>query len=172
MIKKIFSILIFISVFIFSSFAGNEQKIYRTDSPEKQAIDLLAISSGTAMPSSSGPWSQAELRLMLKQIDVNKLSTNEKNIYTSLIKKFDIEKEQRLIFLDPGISISLEFSLHSNKIDFVNPDMIASWSYLGDFNRPTPFITIPISAYIDNSIYLFCEIDGGLNRSLISQTTL
>ena len=170
MIKKIFSILIFISVFIFSSFAGNDQKIYRTDSQEKQAIDLLAISSGTAMPSSSGPWSQAELRLMLKQIDVNKLSTNEKNIYTSLIKKFDIEKEQRLIFLDPGISISLEFSLHSNKIDFVNPDMIASWSYLGDFNRPTPFITIPISAYIDNSIYLFCEIDGGLNRSLISQT--
>ena len=107
MIKKIFSILIFISVFIFSSFAGNDQKIYRTDSQEKQAIDLLAISSGTAMPSSSGPWSQAELRLMLKQIDVNKLSTNEKNIYTSLIKKFDIEKEQKLIFLDPGISISL-----------------------------------------------------------------
>ena len=168
--KKAISILFFALIVIFSSYAGNDQKIYTTSSPEKQAIDYLSIAEGIAMPSSSGPWSQAELSLMLKQIDVNKLSESEKEIYQSLIDKFDKERNLALLFFDPGISINFELSMHTNKNDFLNPDMIASWSNFGDFNRPTPFVSVPISAYVDKLLYLYAQIDAGLNRSLISQT--
>ena len=158
--KKAISILFFALIVIFSSYAGNDQKIYTTSSPEKQAIDYLSIAEGIAMPSSSGPWSQAELSLMLKQIDVNKLSESEKEIYQSLIDKFDKERNLALLFFDPGISINFELSMHTNKNDFLNPDMIASWSNFGDFNRPTPFVSVPISAYVDKLLYLYAQIDA------------
>ena len=93
MMKKTFFFLLFSLIFIFCSFAGNEQKIYSTSSADKQIIDLLSISSGIAMPSSSGPWSQAELSLMLEQINVNKLSNSEKSIYQALINKFNKEEK-------------------------------------------------------------------------------
>lgn len=170
MMKKTFFFLLFTLIFIFCSFAGNDQKIYSTSSVDKQAIDLLAISSGIAMPSSSGPWSQAELELMLEQININKLSDSETKIYQALVNKFNNKEKFALIFLDPGISINFELSMHSNIKDFVNPDLIASWSSLGDFNRPTPFVSVPISAYVDDCLYLYAQVDAGLNRSLISQT--
>ena len=52
----------------------NQQKIYRIDCDEYQQISVLYRLCGLAMPSSSGPWTNGELILMLNQIDFAKLS--------------------------------------------------------------------------------------------------
>ncbi|MFA6906424.1 MAG: hypothetical protein WCQ62_09350, partial [Sphaerochaeta sp.] len=45
--------------------AANHQKVYSLDSDIYEAIQILYVSQGLSLPSTTGPYSQAELTLML-----------------------------------------------------------------------------------------------------------
>ena len=62
-------------------FATNTQKIHSIDSEVYDAITLLYISNGYALPSTGGPWSSDELLLMLRKIDLNSLNDGAKATY-------------------------------------------------------------------------------------------
>lgn len=72
--KKALSVFLMVSVLLTSVFAyTNEQKIYSVDSGVYEAMETLFILAGRSLPSSSGPWSEAELQLMLSYVDKDSL---------------------------------------------------------------------------------------------------
>lgn len=83
--KKIF--LTFLCVLALSSLfavSSNREKIYSVGSEEYEDISSLYILEGLALPSSSGPWSEDELSLMLSKIDPSKLDNESLKIYNRL----------------------------------------------------------------------------------------
>lgn len=47
---------------------SNQQKVYSLDSDIYEAIQILYVSQGLSLPSTTGPYSQAELTLMLEKL--------------------------------------------------------------------------------------------------------
>ena len=58
---------------------SNQQRIIAVDSPVYKAMENLYIMVGKALPSSSGPWSENEMALMLSRIDRKSLNDTGKN---------------------------------------------------------------------------------------------
>jgi len=67
--------------------SGNQQKIYPVDSEVYQAITLLFINQGLALPSTTGPWSADELSGMLDKINRSNLADGAKNTYDFAAKQ-------------------------------------------------------------------------------------
>ena len=59
----------------------NEQRIISVDSPVYKAMENLYILAGKSLPSSSGPWSENEMVLMLQRFDYNSLNATAKDYY-------------------------------------------------------------------------------------------
>ena len=81
--------LIFLFVFVVSSVFSsitetNRQKIIPVDSPIYRAMKTLYISEGLALPSTTGPWSMAEMDMMLSRINPEKLDSSEMEVYEYL----------------------------------------------------------------------------------------
>ena len=67
----LFALMLF-SISLFAD-SGNYQKIYPIDDEIYEDITDLYILSGYSLPSTSGPWSGAELKMMLEKIDYSAL---------------------------------------------------------------------------------------------------
>ena len=93
--KRIVAVFLLFLMVLTSVFAlSNSQKIYRVDSKEYEEIKYLYILTGHALPSTTGPWSEGELKAMLDKIDFSTLSDGAKGIYESLSKTLSSEKEE------------------------------------------------------------------------------
>lgn len=153
----------------FSLAAGtNMQKIYDVSSDMVAAMRDLAISAGVHTPSSAGPWSQAELMLILKSIDTKKLNATEAELY------WNIEKElskglNTSVFADPGLNANIEGTVHANPSDFTDFDWVGGFNRAGDINVPTPLVNFPYSISIGSHIYMYAELSLGLNRTIQAQ---
>ena len=80
--------------------AQNNQKIIPIDSEIYQAIKSLYISQGLALPSTAGPWSEAELFLMLDRIDISRLQGATLRAYDFAYEK--LAKEDSPLFKFSG----------------------------------------------------------------------
>ena len=60
---------------------SNQQRIISVDSPAYKAMENLYILAGKSLPSSSGPWSENEMTLMLDRIDYESLNETGKSLY-------------------------------------------------------------------------------------------
>ena len=64
--KRIVAVFLLFLMVLTSVFAlSNSQKIYRVDSKEYEEIKYLYILTGHALPSTTGPWSEGELKDLL-----------------------------------------------------------------------------------------------------------
>ncbi len=80
--KKLLVVLAIAVLLTASMFAySNQQKIYSVDSGVYKAMETLYILAGKALPSSAGPWSEAELQLMLAKINKSSLSDTAQAYY-------------------------------------------------------------------------------------------
>ena len=62
--------------------ASNGVKAVEVGSDVYNAVKSLYISQGHALPSTTGPWSENEVKLMLNKLDKEKLTTSEKKPMT------------------------------------------------------------------------------------------
>ena len=85
--KGLLTVLLLV-LLCFAVFAAN-QKIYRTDSQEYENIKLLYIATGHALPSTTGPWSNAELLGMISKIDRSSLTGAWVDIYDSVMESLN-----------------------------------------------------------------------------------
>ena len=70
-------ILCMVSLFAYT----NQQRIISVDSPAYKAMETLYILTGKSLPSSSGPWSENEMVLMLQRLDRSSLNDTAKDYY-------------------------------------------------------------------------------------------
>lgn len=85
--KKIFiTLFCVLTLTSLSALSNNREKIYSVEGEEYEDISSLYMMEGLALPSSSGPWSEDELSLMLSKIDPSKLNDESLKIYNRLSK--------------------------------------------------------------------------------------
>lgn len=178
--KKSFStlliLLIFSFNFLFSANAINEQKIFSVHSLEYKAIRDLYVAKGLSLPSTSGPWSQAELNLMLSRINKEDLSEDEKELFE--FAETNVNRGARFSYDDmfaisSYLEISPELYVHFNKKSFSEPEEYGTkvarrW---GDYNQPTPLLSLPLETWVGSAVYGYTSLDLGTVRNIHSLAT-
>jgi len=140
-------------LFLFSMYgtisAFNLQRVYPIDSAVYQQIRALAVANGYSAPSSSGPWSGAELLAMLQQISVDAagealyaaifrtLMTDESDLYRSESFSFGLAP-----------AFTFEGYLHSNPQSDMN-DLLSPYGY----SDREPMVSVSFETYLYDSFY-------------------
>jgi hypothetical protein len=117
-------------IFCAAASAQNHQKIYPLDSPVYSAIRGLYISRGLALPSTTGPWSEDELLMMLHRLDGESLEKTEAAMY------FFAQREltRTASFFETHGRVNLELRGHADGENFLIPsDYIRPWNLARNF---------------------------------------
>lgn len=134
----------------------NEQRIIGIDSPAYKALENLYIISGRSLPSSSGPWSEGEMKLMLSRIDREPLNETGKRYYDQVLSLIEsnpkIQYEDNLS-LQFGMDVNIEGYIHTNGDDFVDE---SDWIHGFTFRRP--FLRFSFEAWPVTNFYGYFEL--------------
>lgn len=170
--KKFVSLFLILLFAATTVFAGNNlQKIYSIGCEEYEAMTYLYLAQGKALPSTAGPWSAAELGLMLSRIDRDALSSYEKTVYDWLSET--VSGPDARFYVDENFSFSISGNLglratyHNNPEDFNGVDEVANGG-TPDYKEPLPIISVPLETWIGDNIYGYSSFDLGLNRTFIN----
>ncbi len=147
------AVLISASVFAYS----NQQKIYSVDSGVYKAMETLYILSGKALPSSSGPWSEAELQKMLAKIDRSALSDAGQNYYDYVEGLITTEPRRQYadnFAMQFGLDLDLEFYYHTNGEKYNLED---DWFH--GYTERQKFFSFTFETWPTNRFYGFFSFD-------------
>jgi hypothetical protein len=133
--------------------APNHQKIYPIDSEVYQAVKALYISRGLALPSTTGPWSEDELLLMLDRIEPENLRAGERAAWD--YAEHELSQPTK-VFKFNG-SVNLEGYAHTNTYDFLTEDR-----YVRLWNQSKPFIDLNFESWISRNFYGMGDISVGI----------
>nr|WP_321261781.1 hypothetical protein [uncultured Sphaerochaeta sp.] len=138
--------------------AVNQQKIYSLDSDVYDAIETLYIAQGLSLPSTTGPYSQAELSLMVEKIKASALQGSMKQTYEYVQTVLGIEPKTqgKGIGLSWGFDATLETYTHSDTTNFTGRD---SWNY--DEIHHKPLLTVSLETWPAESFYGYSELSVG-----------
>ena len=161
--KALLTILLIILVT--SCFAAVSQKIHPVDSPLYKAISDIYLMTGHAMPSSSGPWSSAELLSMLGEVDRSEVPDVLKDSYDHVLSELgkDLTIDAKPITLQFTPSSAVELYLHTNTDGQPRKDTNGvtertftgreSWSF--DLVHSNPLLELDLEIDVADSFYLF-----------------
>lgn len=126
----------------------NNQRVFALRSPEYEALRTLYLEAGRALPFSSGPFSEAEIRLALARLDDLVLSeaavATRDWLLDRLAPRARYTEEQGRLRIDGGVEFSVESYLHT---DSDNP----YWEYPWEDRRP--FVRVPIETWVGANAY-------------------
>lgn len=145
--------------------AENNQKIYSLDDDTYSAIQLLYISQGLSLPSTTGPYSQAELQLMLRRIDQQQLNQGLVPVYGYVVHKLGSEPKLQSDGIDMSwsVDINLEAYIHSNPSKFAGRD-----AWVRGPVEQKPFITVGFETWPVESFYGYSALNWRNNRELLN----
>lgn len=160
--KKFVVAILMMAILLSSAFAySNEQKIYSVDSGVYEAMEKLYILAGQSLPSTSGPWSEAELQMMLGRIDKADLSKAAQKYYDYVESM--ITSEPKIQFEDNmamefGAKLALEGYYHTNPDFFTDYD---DWFH--SFTYRNPPVKFTFETWPTDNFYGYFEITAGNN---------
>ena len=151
--KKTFLTILFFIFISFSTFSlNNYQKIWSVESEVYEAIENLYIQQGLALPSSTGPWSTAELLQMLELVE------DDSFLYQFALNQLNQKpnhKPHPNLGFDTTFNLNIENYIHSNtESAFVGVD---KWMY--NSQNMSPFFQFDWEAYLTNNFYWFIGFD-------------
>ncbi len=153
--KTIIIILACILALASLSAYSNQQRIISVDSPAYKAMENLYILAGKSLPSSSGPWSENEMTLMLGKIDYESLNETGKSLYDYIYSI--VVSEPGLQYSDNfamtfGLEANLEGYLHTDTVNVVDED---DWFH--GFTSRKPFLNLTFESWPGNNFYGYFE---------------
>ena len=162
--RKILILLLVVFV-AFQAFASVPQKIHPVDSPLYRIIKDIYLMTGHAMPSSTGPWSSAELDAMIDRIPESEVPDYLKDGYAKV--KSELDRELRRDFgsmsLQFSANTSVELFAHTNTDGLTRTDINGvmerlftgreSWAY--DTIHQNPFLELDIEFDVKDHFYFF-----------------
>lgn len=161
----IFILLVLVSVSVAYSAQGeNRQKIYPVDSDMYETVTHIYISQGLALPSTTGPWSEAELLFMLERIDRSKLNEAMARAYDYVHESLNqpAKIESKGVDFSWNFEAALEGYYHTNTEDFLGRD-----SWIRGFMDQKPLLGVSLETWPANNFYGYSEFTVGNARSLI-----
>ena len=168
--KKIFICLgLIISLFVFPLFSSdgnsneNLQKIYQTNSTEFSLLRNLTIELGMSAPSSSGPWSGAELQAMLDRIASEPLSTEQRTVYDWLCEKlFSVGYARNNPDFNFAGTPEATAEIYAHTHSGTGYDEDTEW--IEGYEDRAPLISIPFEMWGTNLMYGFIDLPLRNNR--------
>ncbi len=134
----------------------NQQRIISVDSPAYKAMETLYILAGKSLPSSSGPWSENEMSLMLQRIDRDSLSATAQAYYDyveSLIVTTPKLQYTDNFAMQFGLNVNLEGYLHTDTDHFTDEE---DWFH--GFTSRKPFLKFNFETWPANNFYSYFEL--------------
>ena len=166
--KRILLCLLCIVLGTLSCFSVVSQKIYPVDTPVYKEISDIYLLTGHAMPSSSGPWSAAELLAMVKAISQNEVPAFLRESYSNLINELenDLSIDLGNISMQFNGSATLELYYHTNTEGSVRVDnnsvfekaFVGTQNWAFDMVHSSPLLQIDFQFDVCDSIYLYLGI--------------
>lgn len=126
----------------------NSQKLYALRSAEYEALRTLYIEQGIALPFSSGPFSEAEVRQAMDRLDTRRMSTAGRRSFNWLRERLLAQsvagdpvysEENGRFAFDIGAEFSFESYLHTD------PDN-RYWEY--PWEERKPFVRVPVEGWV------------------------
>lgn len=135
---------------------SNTQRVISVDTSIYKEMENLYILSGRGLPSSSGPWSENEMLLMLSYIDYDSLDSAGRSSYDALEKKLvsspKIQCDDNL-GLSFGLEADLEGYIHTNRDLTTDED---DWFH--GFTSRKPFLKGTFEAWPVDHFYGYFEL--------------
>ena len=134
----------------------NQQRIISVDSPVYKAMETLYILAGKSLPSSSGPWSENEMSLMLQSLDRDSLNDTAKAYYDyveSLIVTTPKLQYPDNFAMQFGLKVNLEGYLHTDTEHFTDEE---DWFH--GFTSRKPFLKFNFETWPANNFYGYFEL--------------
>lgn len=182
--KFSFLAIFFIFITLLSIFPGtpdNLQKIYPQDSDIYSAITTLYYIQGKAAPSTTSPYSKAELVKMLNQIDKASLKENERYIYSYIEKQLEIKPQfdKTDLAFTVGVSGATEAYIHTNT-DTIDTNIVTQFkkypvtagyfigrqNWIRGFKEQNPLLSIFLETWPGEYIYSYAELSLGNTNTL------
>ena len=126
-------------------------------------METLYILAGKALPSSSGPWSEAELQKMLAKIDKSSLSDAAQNYYDYVEGLITSEPNRQYadnFAMEFGLDLDLELYFHTNGDKF---DDFDSWFH--SYTDRQKFLAFTFETWPTNRFYGYFSFDLGLGTA-------
>ena len=131
--KKILFVMV-IALFAVSLVFANNQTIYSVSDSIYSEIKALYIATGLSLPSTSGPYSGAELMAMMDKVQTSKLSEGLLTTYEKVNERLKADSQQD-VFNWKG-EIAGESYLHTNNEDFLlRSSWIRGWNDMKPFAK-------------------------------------
>lgn len=142
---------------------SNQQKIFSLDSDVYSAIQTLYIAQGLSLPSTTGPYSQAELALMLTKLKPDNLRGSLAATYDYVVQQLDIQPKVLGdgIGLSWNLDVNLEAYYHTDTTNFTGRD---TWER--GFIDQKPFLSIGLETWPANNFYGYSELSIGNTNTL------
>ena len=161
MTKRVLTCLLLFSVslsLLFSAQGDNRQKIYPVDSELFEAITYLYVSEGFALPSTTGPWSEAELVFMLDRIDREKLDGSRATVYDYVHESLNqsAKIESKGVDFSWNFDAALEGYYHTNTDDFLGRD-----TWIRGFMDQKPLLGVSLETWPAGNFYGYSEFTVG-----------
>ena len=141
----------------------NQQKIFSLDSDVYEAISALYLEQGRSLPSTTGPYSQAELRLMMDKIDEKQLTKASLQTYQYIFSQLDLQPKIQSV--GAGFSwnfdATLETYTHTDTTNFVGRE---KWNR-GYINQK-PMLTVGLETWPADTFYGYSEFSVGNTYTL------
>ena len=135
--KSCLLVLLVAAVFL-QGLSATEQKIYPVDSWVYETISDIYLLTGHAMPSSSGPWSEAELLDMIRAIPESSVPEVMKENYLAVLDELEGTLPVRLgeISMRFSADLALELYAHTNTDGETRTDLneVTEKSFVGRDN--------------------------------------
>ncbi len=138
--------------------AANQQKVYSLDSDIYEAIQILYVSQGLSLPSTTGPYSQAELTLMLEKLKPETLKGSLSSTYDYVVQQLNIEPkiQGKGIGLSWNLDANLETYYHTDTTNFVGRE---TWRR-GSLHQK-PLLAIGLETWPAEHFYGYSELSVG-----------
>jgi hypothetical protein len=126
----------------------NAQKLYALRSAEYEALRTLYIEQGIALPFSSGPFSEAEIRLAMDRLNTGRMSSAGHRTFNWLRDRISgqsvaggllYEEEGGRFAFDAGAEFTVESYIHTDRDN-------RYWEYKWEDRRP--FARFPIEGWV------------------------
>lgn len=134
----------------------NHQKIYPLDSQEYLLLTGLCVETGTAIPSSSGPWSESELLKTFYQIPEGRLNSAQQKVYLWLENRFltkELKVNTEIFASTSNYLISPELYAHTSSDEAYDEED----EWFEGYDERAPLVSIPLEMWGDDFIYGFQE---------------
>lgn len=154
------------SSLLFATGLENRQKIHPVDTEIFEAISYLYINQGLALPSTSGPWSEAELLAMLAKVDSSGLEDGMWEAYDYAYSALNTSPkiEAKGVDFSWNLDVALEGYYHTNTNDFVDRD-----TWIRGFIDQKPLLGVSLETWPSSNFYGYSEFTVGNSHSLIGE---